>query len=444
MLCTFRQAPRLLTCVMVFLSLPNAVTLAAELRTTNGDRTIVRTVSLGYDGPTMASQFSPSLSACLEPYCVPCHTGCVDQSDACTPCPDVGLACTPCCTRGFWVDLDFLLWWRDERRFPPLVTTQPNAGALPNATILFGGGPVEEHARAGGRLEFGLWIDNCQRYGLGGHFLGISDAPVRYAIDSNELGFFARPFRDASVDPPVQTSFPIANDLANPATTGQLDITTGSELLASDFFVRWLLCKGDCRRLDLLCGYQFARVDEDLTISSLTQTQPASLPSIAVSDIFQTRNEFHGGHFGLQGEYRYGCWGLELLAKFAFGNMRERVFISGSTVTTDLQNNEDHRTSGMLAQATTNGGGHVQDDFAFMEDIGIKLAYYPLDRLKLSIGYSLMYWSSVVRPGDHIDLDVDARLLTANPPQDAIRPAFTFNSTGFHAHGLNLGVEYRF
>jgi len=332
-----------------------------------------------------------------------------------------------------------------------LVTTQPNAGALPGATILFGNERLNEHARPGGRLEFGLWVDPCQNLGIGGHFVALGDAPVRYSLGSNDLGFIARPFRDVSVFPPLDTAFLVANNapiFPNPATTGQLDLRTGSEVLAGDAFFRWLLARDGSTRVDLLAGYQFSRINEDLIIDSFTQTVPVppGLPSIAVTDFFRTTNEYHGGHFGLQGEYRFGCWSLGLLAKFAFGTMRETVFIRGSTVVVDAVGGTDTRGGGLLAQPT-NGGQHVQDEFAFMEDIGIKLAYYPAERLKLSIGYSLMYWSSIVRPGEHIDLNVDGRLppgpgIVLDPP--AVSPAFSFDTTGFYVHGLNLGVEYRF
>jgi len=74
-----------------------------------------------------------------------------------------------------------------------------------------------------------------------------------------------------------------------------------------------------------------------------------------------------------------------------------------------------------------------------MEDVGIKLAYFPSERLKLSIGYSLMYWSSVVRPGNQIDLSVDSRLFTNSvvdqPPPIPRLP----QSTDF----LVPGIEFR-
>jgi hypothetical protein len=86
-----------------------------------------------------------------------------------------------------------------------------------------------------------------------------------------------------------------------------------------------------------------------------------------------------------------------------------------------------------------------------MEDVGIKLTYYPVERIKLSLGYSLMFFSDVVRPGDAVNLQVDGRLFGPDaseggidPPADAVQPAFRFDTTHFYVHGINLGMEYRF
>src|SRR5262245_54638831 len=53
----------------------------------------------------------------------------------------------PCgCNTLVWAKFDVLLWWRQGRDFPPLVTTDPisesstTAGILPDASILFGNG----------------------------------------------------------------------------------------------------------------------------------------------------------------------------------------------------------------------------------------------------------------------------------------------------------------
>jgi hypothetical protein len=359
--------------------------------------------------------------------------------EACTPLA----ACGPC-PGGAWVDVDFLLWWRDRRRFPPLVTTQPNDGILPDATVLVGG-EVDEQGRPGGRLEFGLWLDPCHAFGIGGRYLGLGEAPFERTFTSDELGFFARPFVDVSGTPPTSTALQIANDQLQPPRVGQLDLRTNSDVQAADFFLRWALGRWSCADFDFLVGYQFARIDEDLLIDALTSIPVGeATQSFAVTDIFDAKNEYHAAYFGFQGEYLCGCWGLELLVRFGFGNMRQTVNIAGSTTAIDAEGNVDERNSGLLAQAATNGGLHTQDKFSYMQDAGIKLVYYPIDRLRLSVGYSLMYWSSVERLGGAIDLGVDGRLLTALPPADATRPAFAFAPSGFYVQGFNLGAEFKF
>ncbi len=365
-----------------------------------------------------------------------CAAGCGD------PC------CAPACNLfggGFWVDVDFLLWWRDKRVFPALVTTQPNDGVVPGATVLFGGA-VDESARPGGRLEFGLWLDPCQRTAVGARYLAVADASISPEYTSNDLAFLARPFTDVSTDPDTATAFSVFNSAAQPATTGRLGLRSDSEIQAGDVFFYWKVRQYACASFGLLAGYQYAEIDEDLFIESLTRSGgvTAAAQSIAVTDLFDAQNEFHGGMFGLRGDYRCGRVGVELLGRFGFGNMRQSILIAGSTTTTDASGQVSTRASGLLAQALTNGGLHEQDKFSYMNEAGVKLAFYPVERLKLSLGYSLMYWSSVLRPGQEIDTFVDGRLLTAVPPANATRPAFEFNPTDYLVHGLSFGAELQF
>ena len=51
----------------------------------------------------------------------------------------------------FWGELDYLIWWRQGRVLPPLVTTEPNRGVLPQATTLLGDETVGNEAQSGAR-----------------------------------------------------------------------------------------------------------------------------------------------------------------------------------------------------------------------------------------------------------------------------------------------------
>ena len=62
-----------------------------------------------------------------------------------------------------------------------------------------------------------------------------------------------------------------------------------------------------------------------------------------------------------------------------------------------------------------------------------------------TLGYTIIYWSNVVRPGHQMDLDVNEDLLP--PPEDPVtgvrRPAFSFDTTDYWVQGINVGAEYR-
>lgn len=431
----------------------------ADLRSTRGERMVVRQVSAAAESPNATSDADVFAEPAIEPYSL--------NESLFTPEPYVfepdGVeAYAPYDPRwhdGLWVDVEFLLWWRKGQRIPPLVTTD-DPGLLPTATVLFGGGEFVEQPTPGGRLDFGLWLDDYQNFGLGADFTALNEAQVQFTASDNVYSFVARPYFDANPAVNAQAALPFVNLNPPPGfdpITGQLDVRVGSQILASDVYYRLRLLADAWKRMDLVFGYQTSRVDEDLVIAGARFQgtegdirNPISGTRLAVSDIFSTKNEFHGGHFGLRQECRFGRWGLGVLTKFGFGTMRQTVFIQGSQ-TVDVFDSGAivstvDRPSGLLAQNGFNAGEHKQDVFSFTEDIRVKLAYYPTERLRLSVGYSLLFWSSLAHPGDHIDLNVDDRLLDGDPANDAgaTRPRFSFNPTRFFIHGLTLGADYRF
>ena len=99
---------------------------------------------------------------------------------------------------------------------------------------------------------------------------------------------------------------------------------------------------------------------------------------------------------------------------------------------------------GLLAQST-NIGEYERDEFSVIPEIGFTGGYMLTERVKLTAGYTFLYWSRVVRPGDQIDLEVNPELI----PSDTVvgdglpaHPQFVFRDTDIWAHGLNVGLEY--
>jgi len=453
-----RSAFRLWIAILALPSFIQTTELAggAELRSTRGQRMVVRQVSTATEETDVILGSEELDEPVFESYS-PQEFPFTPDTDASVPYGVV--ASSPYVapsSHGFWAQTDFLLWWRNGRRFPPLVTrvvpaypspsnpAAANSLSLDEAPVVFGGGAIEEHGQPGGKLNFGMWLDAFHNFGLGGGFVAVGDSSVAFAdaSDGSIVGI-GRPFFDTDAN--ANTALIIAGGDNTPprtdASSGWINLATDSKMLAGDLYYRLLMHQGGGLRTDFVFGYQYGRIDENLTVDAFTNNP--TIGSWRHTDAFRTENQYHGGHFGLRGEYRYGRWGLELLAKFAFGNMRQTVLINGIGEFTDLAVPPTvSSTAGLLAQAT-NSGSYVQDRFAFAEDIKIAIAFWPTSRLKISAGYSLMYWSSVARPGDHIDFGVDGRLLS-NPLWPAARPAFAFRPVGFYLHGLNLGMEYRF
>jgi hypothetical protein len=85
---------------------------------------------------------------------------------------------SPAPSTRLWSTGDYLLWWVNGNRLPPLITTSPAgtppaaAGVLgtPGAEVLFGNTDVNDRARSGGRLTAGYWLDCEQKWGIEASF----------------------------------------------------------------------------------------------------------------------------------------------------------------------------------------------------------------------------------------------------------------------------------
>src|SRR5690606_29220785 len=92
------------------------------------------------------------------------------------------------------------------------------------------------------------------------------------------------------------------------------------------------------RRLDLLLGYRFFRVDDSVTIDDSSTYIPTSgvIPELTLTsqDQFSSRNLFNGGEIGLKFQSQHGRLGLEGVAKCAFGNNEQITYINGYTFQT--------------------------------------------------------------------------------------------------------------
>ena len=197
-------------------------------------------------------------------------------------------------------------------------------------------------------------------------------------------------------------------------------------------------------RIDATLGWRFYELKEGLEIrEDLTSLSTSNPGSFIINDKFQTRNQFNGAELGFQWMGRRGFWSLDMLMRMGLGNTLQTVTINGNTQTTQGAT-VTNANGGLLAQRT-NIGGYSRNQLGVVPELGATLGYQVSQRLRFTAGYSFIYWSNVVRPGDQIDTTVNPNLLPPeNPTQTAfLNPSFAFRETDYWIQGVSFGSEYR-
>ena len=392
--------------------------------------------------------------------CDSCGGGC--GNTACKSC-----AACPCGLPGrFWIRSEYLIWWTKGMDTPPLLvssptgTSQRNSGVagIPGNETLFGGEEIFADSRSGGRFRIGKWCDQCNWVGFETDFffLGGEDANFRECDINN--GIVGRPFTGTVDGETAQLiDFPglVVGTAHIEAETSLWSINPRLRVnLACERFPGCNPCD-PCSvggyRFDVLVGYRYMRLDDDLSIREqlVSPSDPSALlprfdqvQFFDIRDQFSTTNDFHGADIGFAWEGYRGPWSLELLGKVGIGTTSQQVAIRGSTARTT--NGNTFTDEGGLLALGSNSGTFSRDEFTILPEVGATLGYAISPRTRFLVGYTFLYWSDVVRAGEQIDTTINTDLLPDVQETDGPqRPGFDFVDTGFWAQGLSLGLEYR-
>lgn len=386
-----------------------------------------------------------------------------DDDEACEEnCFSVG--CGP--AGRVWFRADYLHWWTVGQNLPPLVTTgnvdtdldeDPDpVGSLgqPSTRVLYGDSNVNTYPRSGYRLMTGLWLDPCQTWGVEGDYIDLQSGGSRFSTNSDAAGspVLARPFYD------VENGRQWRELASYPGfARGSITINTDDYFQLAGIGGRFnLYCSpccdpcdvnGGATRVDAVAGYRYCRLEDTIEIREdiTLLEEPTVGYGVEVYDGFRARNDFHGGELGFVVGRHRGPWSVELLTKLAFGNTRQEVTITGSTVTTNTSGNSINHNGGVFA--TTNRGVYVHNDFSVIPQLGLDVGYQVTCHLRMFFGGDFVYWSCVQRAGSAIDLDIDPRNVPG--PDGATQtatnlPQFDFCGTSFWAMGMHGGLEFRY
>jgi hypothetical protein len=227
-------------------------------------------------------------------------------------------------------------------------------------------------------------------------------------------------------------------------------IDTTAELWGAGVRFRGPLLKRCRGGIDFLAGFQFLSLEESLTITE-TPTFLAGGPfptlsglSFVAVDRFGTSNQFYGGQLGIAARHNRGRWLVDLRALIGLGSTHQEVDIQGGQRVIDSTGAVTLFQGGLLALPGANIGRYSRDVFSVVPQVGLNLGYHVTDRLSVFAGYTFLYWSNVVRPGDQIDpvLDVTRipNFITTASPMNPTRPVNPFKSSDLWVHGVSFGM----
>jgi hypothetical protein len=337
-------------------------------------------------------------------------------------------------------------WFKGSPTPVPVITD--NYAAAPGVKVLLGGGSVDTNPNAGFRIGGAYRIDSR---------LGV------------ELAGFWVPSRTTSTTV-SSTGEPGSTDLLLPffdVTTGQENVTEisfwpeyrgsaqaklSNNLGGGELNVTWTMRARDAWRVGLLGGVRLLRLRESYTITTSSPYNPPNPADIwNTTDSFDARNRFYGVQVGGRAAYDEGPWVASVMGKVALGSMQQRVSVNGYVETNDYTNYGPTQTfAGGYFALPTNSGEHSRNAFAVVPEIALNLGYRLTPQATLYVGYSFLYASSVVRPGEQINRNINPTQTVSygnDPPVTPVggaQPAFDFHSTDFWAQSISVGFAYRF
>jgi len=349
---------------------------------------------------------------------------------------------------------DLLLWWVSPASVPALVTTSsPAFNGVPgqgDTSVVFGNGSLPSSLHTGARFGGTYWFDDCHSWGLDASLFFLGRNGKEFVATTDQYPLLARPFVNAN------QGVPFSEIVAAPGlAVGSVAVRSDTQLWGADVnFRRSLLC-GPCSKLDLLVGYRYLRLTDELTVTETFNRTPGSLAAIGVptalfgtvSDQFRTANNFHGVNLGLAGEMRRGRWTAEGRASVALGTVFQTVEVNGAQ-NIQFAGGAGTATGGLLALPGANIGTFGQNKFGVLPEAGLKLSYDVTPHWKLGVGYNFLYLNSVVRAGQQIDPVLDVNRIPnfplpgTIPALAATRPTVPLRTTDIFAQGVSFSVQY--
>ncbi|MGL6096551.1 MAG: BBP7 family outer membrane beta-barrel protein [Fimbriiglobus sp.] len=369
-------------------------------------------------------------------------------------------------TDRFFLQTEYLLWWVKPFHYPIIATTGPTppnpdtlSGILgePGTVPILGPGRFGGEPRSGFRTRAGAWLDHPGGWGIDGSFFVLGQEADTLLVTSNRFPVITRPIFAPN---PVPTSTPrlpgeFGERVAAPGRSiGAFDAVADSFLWGTDLNLRQCVCRTCESRSEWFVGFRNVNLSESLTMTEYISavggsTQPVGTLAV-VQDKFQTRNHFYGGQIGYSVGRTWDRTSFDARASVAIGGTHQQVEISGFQEVRRPGEPVQTFAGGLLA-AGPNLGTFDRNVFSVVPELTLNAGFLVTPRLKTYVGYNILAWTNVVRPGDQIDRVVDLSFVpnvgTVNgepvPFSGLARPQPTFRESNLWVQGVQFGLEYR-
>jgi hypothetical protein len=346
-----------------------------------------------------------------------------------------------------WASAEYLLWWVRKTSVPALVGSVSAADVathgsdLPpeSITTVFGGEDIRYHGTSGVRLTVGGWL-NDQGY-LGVEASGFVLERRSHSFDVNSTpGTVVGPLFNDVTAARITIITPVDPTLASE----HAGLSTSERIWGTEANARYNLCYFARSPLDLLVGFRYIRVADDLDVNSTTTFVGSGTRTY--DDHFGTRDQFYGTQVGLSFDCRGERWNFTAVGKIALGAVREEANIDGSTTEVVFGGSTTTFPGGVLT-GPGNMGHFTDTQFCAVPEVTLNLSYQVTQYLRAFVGYNLIYLSQVHRTGEAIDSDVNPsniRGLIVQNPTTVVQPVHSFPDADLTIQGLNFGLDFRY
>ena len=356
--------------------------------------------------------------------------------------------------RGPWLQIrtEYLLWGLPRMDLPAIVTTGnfldtvPAAIGQPGTRFLVNGRIGDDNPHNGMRLYVSIGEDSDPNLSLYGSafFLQRRYGRATFSGDgANGSEVLARPFFNETER--VQDADPISvpNILA-----GSVLVQTNRQMYGGEAALRWHYWEGGNARIAFIAGPRFLFVEELLLNFVRTRDLPGpGVPgnSYEFNEHYATDNGFYGGQFGVEWQFRLGPCSLSTAGKLAMGPIFQNLNTRASSRVTEGATGQTFTSPDRSLYLFPSAiGNFSRTHFAVVPEVNAKVGLDFTEWIGMSVGYSYVYISDVIRPSEFVNRSVTLQNvgdLSIIPPA---RTPPSFRTTSFWGQGLEVSLLMRF